>query len=67
MCILSVNEFITMCRHETFERMPDEHELEVVVQNASLGNGRQTAEQVHVAVDSTGMNIEIEWGAVRSR
>jgi len=66
MYILHVFKFIMMRRHKSFERMTNEHELEVFVKNSLLGNKRQCTEQIHVTFDSLGMNVETGWSAVGS-
>ena len=48
-----------MRRHKSLEGMAHEHELEVRAKDSLLGRGRQSVEQVHVAVDSSGMNVDV--------
>jgi len=43
--------------------MSDEHELEMFIEDSSLSNGRQSAEQIHIAVDSSGMNVKMRRSA----
>jgi len=63
--LLGVDELVLMRRHKSLERMAHEHELEVRAKDSLLGSGRQSVEQVHVTVDSCGMNVDVRRGAVR--
>ena len=62
--VLGVDELVLMRRHKSFERMAYEHELEVRAKDSLLGGGRQPVKQVHVAVDSSGMNVDVGRSAV---
>ena len=62
--VLGVDELVLMRRHKSLERMAHEHELEVRAKNALFGRGRQPVKQVHITVDSSGMNVDVGRSAV---